>query len=96
MWRHGYWVRRGGGQIHPSLYKDSYGELNGEYLPQTSFETVFANDIRLGAKIAWNNHFRHSNSKIYHLGSIVDYVKQARSGDFKFPSCDIVTGGFPC
>lgn len=85
----------GGFKIHPALYQSNYGKLNRGRLPKTSFETVFANDIRPGAKMAWNNFYR-KDPDLYHLGSIVDCVKSAQRGDFEFPECDIVTGGFPC
>ena len=66
----------------------------------TNFETVFANDIRPDAKAAWVSYFQKrykDANKIYHLGSIVDLVKRAKSGENIFPdNIDIVTGGFPC
>ena len=66
----------------------------------TKFETVFANDIRPDAKAAWVSYFgqRIPNANaIYHLESIVDLVKRAKSGENVFPkNIDIVTGGFPC
>ena len=64
-------------------------------LPETSFLTVFANDIREDAKIAWESFFKSKN--VYHLGSIVDFVKAHRAGERVFPNnIDVVTGGFPC
>ena len=68
-------------------------------LPKTRFKTVFANDIRLDAKIAWSSYFnkRGINSSIYKLDSIVDLVKAHKEGKDIFPkNIDIVTGGFPC
>lgn len=69
-------------------------------LAPTCFETVFANDIRPDAKAAWVSFFSKYYSDAderYHLESIVDLVKRAKSGDFSFPECiDVVTGGFPC
>lgn len=69
-------------------------------LAPTCFETVFANDIRPDAKAAWVSFFSKYYSdanKRYHLESIVDLVKRAKSGDFSFPErIDVVTGGFPC
>lgn len=68
-------------------------------LPKTSFKTVFANDIREDAKIAWENYFskKRDVTDVYHLESIVDLVKKHRNGEFSFPKdIDIVTGGFPC
>lgn len=63
-------------------------------LPKTGLETVFANDIRPGAKVAWENFFQKPD--IYHLDSIVDLITQYKKGEFSFPDADIVTGGFPC
>ena len=69
-------------------------------LMPTGFDTVFANDIREDAKLAWTNYFsnrKHNASSIYHLASVVDLVKQAKQGQSVFPNdVDIVTGGFPC
>ena len=64
-------------------------------LPRTKFVTVFANDIREDAKIAWEKYFQKTD--VYKLGSIVDLVKAHRDGEQIFPqNIDIVTGGFPC
>lgn len=63
-------------------------------LPKTGLTTIFANDIRPGAKTAWENYFKRDD--IYHLDSIVDLIHQHREGKFTFPKADIVTGGFPC
>ena len=62
----------------------------------TGFRTVFANDIRPDAKIAWETYFGRQG--VYHLDSIVDLVKRQKSGEQVFPEehIDIVTGGFPC
>lgn len=66
----------------------------------TSFDTVFANDIRPDAKAAWVTYFngkKENPETIYHLDSIVDLVKRASAGEKIFPeNIDIVTGGFPC
>jgi DNA (cytosine-5)-methyltransferase 1 len=85
----------GGFKIHKALHQDHFNILKNGKLAATSFETVFANDIRPCAKIAWNNYYK-PNSEIYHLGSIIDIVKAAENKEFEFPYCDIVTGGFPC
>lgn len=88
--------------INEKLHKDWITEINGDWVKvkDTGFETVFANDIRPDAKAAWVSYFsqKYDNANdIYHLDSIVDLVKRAKSGDFKFPdNIDIVTGGFPC
>lgn len=68
-------------------------------LPKTRFKTVFANDIRQDAKIAWEYYFskRRRDSSIYRLDSIVDLVKAHKNGKEIFPkNIDVVTGGFPC
>ncbi|MBF0237908.1 MAG: DNA (cytosine-5-)-methyltransferase [SAR324 cluster bacterium] len=72
---------------------------NWTKLPDTTFRTVFSNDIRLGAKVLWENHFSKLGlaKKTFHLASIVDLVKHAKRGLFRFPEdIDVVTGGFPC
>lgn len=85
-------------EIHPDWIKEDYGDW--VKVKETGFETVFANDIRPDAKAAWVSYFgkRYQNAnEIYHIGSIVDYVKRAREGETVFPDrIDIVTGGFPC
>ena len=69
-------------------------------LKPTTFDTVFANDIRPDAKAAWVNYFsgkKENADDIYRLDSIVDLVKRASAGESIFPAdIDIVTGGFPC
>ena len=70
------------------------------YVTRTGFNTVFAIDIMQDARAAWTNYFSTRKSKatdIYHIGSIIDYVRAARNGEDIFPhDIDIVTGGFPC
>ena len=84
--------------MHPNWIKD----VDGDWVTveETSFATVFANDIRPDAKAAWVSYFGKRNSKansIYHLDSIVDLVKRAKAGEQVFPeNIDVVTGGFPC
>lgn len=84
--------------LHPEWIKATHG--NWVQVAPTIFDTVFANDIRPDAKAAWVSYFqkRKANANdIYHLGSIVDLVKKATSGEAVFPTdIDIVTGGFPC
>ncbi len=72
------------------------GKKNGDFvkLKPTPFKTVFACDIKPSAKKAWEGYFQRDG--VFHLESIVDLVKKARSGEFVFPGADIVTGGFPC
>lgn len=67
-------------------------------LPKTTFETVFANDINIDAKKSWLNYFTKKGigENVYHLGSIVDIVKEQTN---QFPlrnTVDVVIGGFPC
>jgi DNA (cytosine-5)-methyltransferase 1 len=70
------------------------------YLTETFFETTFANDIKKEAKVAWNDYFskKREIDGAYKLGSIVDYVKEYKNGNFDiFPAnIEILTGGFPC
>lgn len=84
--------------IHPDWIRETFGEW--VRVAPTIFDTVFANDIRPDAKAAWVSYFgqRKDNANdIYHLDSIVDLVKRARTGEKIFPDkVDIVTGGFPC
>lgn len=85
-------------KIHPNWIKEDNGEW--VLLAPTIFETIFANDIRSDAKLAWSTYYKNRKQDaygIYHLASIVDLVKQARLGQSIFPNkVDIVTGGFPC
>jgi len=66
-------------------------------LPKTRFDTVFANDIRPDAQVAWCEFFAHKDNT-YCLDSIVDLVKLQKNNNISiFPkNIDIVTGGFPC
>lgn len=69
-------------------------------LGKTRFKTVFANDIRPGAKALWTNYFskKNSDSNVYCLDSIVNLVKLHSENKVNiFPNnIDVVTGGFPC
>lgn len=84
--------------LHPDWVKVDNGKT--VVLKETGFHTVFANDIRPDAKSAWVSYFSQVNpdaEKVYHIGSIVDFVKKAKAGEKIFPgNIDIVTGGFPC
>lgn len=75
-------------------------EAPWSYLPQTSFHTVFANDIRPDARRAWTEYFKKYGipAADYHNQSIVDLVKLQKNNQHPiFPAnVDIVTGGFPC
>ena len=85
-------------QIHPDWVESENG--NWVKVKKTIFNTVFANDIRKDAKAAWVSYFgkkKNDANKVYHVDSIVDLVKRAKSGEKVFPcDIDIVTGGFPC
>ena len=67
-------------------------------LPENGFETVFADDILPQAKAAWEGYFlKRGRQGVYHVGSVVDFVKTHLSGEKVFPDeVDVVTGGFPC
>ena len=82
--------------IHPEwVHKD--GPWN--YLPETRFTTVFANDILETAETTWRNFFSKKgiNKNTFVRDSIVDLVKRHNSSNKKvFPEVDVVTGGFPC
>ena len=84
--------------LHPEWVAEDKGSI--VKLAETSFHTVFANDIKPDAKRAWVSYFSKrvpDAEKIYHIDSIVDLVKRARKGEQVFPGgVDIVTGGFPC
>ena len=84
--------------LHPDWIAD--GDEKWVTLKKTIFDTIFANDIRPDAKAAWVSYFgsRKSNANdVYHIESIVDLVKRAKSGEKVFPeNIDVVTGGFPC
>jgi DNA (cytosine-5)-methyltransferase 1 len=81
-----------------NLYK-KYDANNFCKLKNLNFETIFACDVNLKAKISWENYFkkRRNINNSYHTESIVDIVKKIKSGNLKINSkIDIVTGGFPC
>lgn len=85
--------------INPE-WKLKFNNTNWCEVPETRFKTVFANDIRKDAKIAWTTYFSKKGipSSIYHLNSIVDLVKSYKEGKKNFfpYNVDVVTGGFPC
>ncbi len=84
--------------IHPDWIEEDLGIW--VKVAKTGFETVFANDIRPEAKAAWVSYFekKYDNAnELYHLESIVDLVKKAKTGEKVFSeNIDVVTGGFPC
>lgn len=85
-------------ELHPDWIEAEHGEW--VTVKKTGFDTVFANDIRPDAKAAWVSYFEKTKkdaNTIYHIESIVDLVKKAKTGENVFPkNIDIVTGGFPC
>lgn len=87
-------------KIHPDWATSVKGNPNLVHLKKTRFHSVFANDIREDAKIAWTNYFSKKgiSESTYCLDSIVDLVKlQKENGIEIFPkNIDVVTGGFPC
>ena len=57
--------------MYPNWIEKDFGDWVN--VSSTGFETVFANDILLGAKIAWTNYFsekKKNAESIYHLESI--------------------------
>jgi len=89
--------------INEKIHPDWIVAQKGDWVKvaPTAFETVFANDIRPDAKAAWVSYFskrKKRANEIYHLDSIVDLVRRAKSGESGIfpPDIDIVTGGFPC
>ncbi|MCZ8190053.1 MAG: DNA (cytosine-5-)-methyltransferase [Microcystis sp. LE19-338.1B] len=94
----GFWVHQD--CVNENIHRDWIVERREPWLklPRTTFETVFANDITKAAHNAWIPYFeKRGKTNVFHLGSIVDLVKQAEKGEFQFPSnIDVVTGGFPC
>ena len=83
--------------INTNLHPDWVIKSSGEWVTvaPTIFNTVFANDIRPDAKAAWVSYFssrKENANAVYHLGSIVDLVKRAKTGERIFPeNIDIVT-----
>lgn len=85
--------------INTDMHADWIVKKHGAFvdLKRTGFETVFANDIRPMAKVAWLRYFNDKPDATYRVESLVDIVKEYRSGNFQFPAdIDVVTGGFPC
>ncbi|MGK5095322.1 DNA (cytosine-5-)-methyltransferase [Deltaproteobacteria bacterium TL4] len=89
-------------KLHPTWI---YKEVRPKWvkLKATCFKTIFANDIRTGARAAWIPYFRdirgvRNADQIFHLESIVDLVKMAKNGGKNVfnHKVDVVTGGFPC
>ena len=85
-------------ELHPEWISSTENEW--VTVSPTSFETIFANDIKPDATAAWVSYFldqKANANEIYHLESIVDLVKKERETHNIFPKdIDILTGGFPC
>ena len=67
--------------IHPDWVDSTEGKW--VRLKPTKFKTIFANDIREDAKVAWTTYFAKRMAKpedVYQLCSVVDLVKKARGG----------------
>lgn len=80
-------------------FEGDFEVANFGKLKKTHFKTIFANDIKTVAKLAWERYFdrRGLKKNVYRLESIVDLVKAHKAGKKIFPkNVDIVTGGFPC
>ena len=78
------------------LVEDSNVFVKLDALP---FETIFACDVNAKAKASWDEFFskRRDINETYHMQSIVDIVKNIKSGEMPIPkNIDVVTGGFPC
>lgn len=64
-------------ELHPEWINSTENEW--VTVSPTSFETIFANDIKPDAKAAWVSYFlpqKANANEIYHLESIVDLVKK--------------------
>ena len=65
-------------------------------LPKTQFDTIFINDIKKDSYKFWNKNYPNLINR-FHLGSIVDLVKEHKIKKNIFPkNIDLLTGGFPC
>lgn len=87
-------------KIHPDWATQDKNNPMWTHLSKTRFHSIFANDIRKDAKIAWTNYFSKKgiSESTYYLDSIVNLVKlHKENGINVFPkNVDVVTGGFPC
>lgn len=88
-------------KMHPDWIAENIDDRWIKLTP-TIFKTIFANDIRKGARAAWVSYFSKNGLSIardiFHLGSVVEYVKAFKKGEQNiFPKkVDVITGGFPC
>lgn len=83
---------------HPEWIKEQI-DCDWVHLKPTEFSLVFANDILREASLTWTRFMKRYGYKpdIYRTESIVDLVRQHKSGVNVFPEdVDIVIGGFPC
>ena len=86
-------------KINPDWRCANGADEHWKHLPKTRFHTVFANDMREDAKVAWSTYFgkRKIDISTYWLESIVDILKSHKAGNKIFPkNIDVVIGGFPC
>ena len=91
---HKSWLNREELKKYKKFNKNNFTNLD-----ELGFETVFACDVNAKAKASWDHYFqqRRDIAGVFELKSIVDVVKEIRSGKKKIEkSIDIVTGGFPC
>lgn len=95
----GFTTRRAFLPADPSgMVCDGLGEGWVRVAP-TRFRTVFANDIRLAAKIVYmqNCTDKDFQERCYRTESVLDLVRAHLRGDSVFPdNIDLVIGGFPC
>ena len=86
--------------IDQAVYKNiTIGKNKFINLNKLNFETIFACDVNIKAKLAWENYFslRRNVDDVFHHRSIVDIVKDIKSGNLKnLKNINVVTGGFPC
>ena len=91
--------------VNPSMHPDWVGGQSRPgwvRLAENEFQTIFANDIKPKARLAWNRYFssypRLRPAETFVLRSIVDVVKDAEAGHGPLHNlrADVVTGGFPC
>jgi DNA (cytosine-5)-methyltransferase 1 len=88
--------------VNFNIHKDwiSTEENGWVNLKPTTFQTVFANDVKKSAAFSWIPFFGKKGipKEVFNLGSVVDCVRSYNNGNYNiFPDeIDIVTGGFPC
>jgi len=86
-------------KIHPDWRYANGVDEDWKLLAKTRFHTVFANDTREDAKVAWSAYFgkRKIDISTYWLENIVDILKSHKAGNKIFQkNIDVLIGGFPC